>query len=1092
MRQFIGLLAVVVLCLLISSVFAEDKIYGSNTLRGNPNLSAYLENDQGIPTYIEGNLSDRVTAKGGEVAATYSFFEDNRGAFKMTAPAEELKVVRMDIDDLGMSHVRLSQLYQNIPVVGGELISHFSADGKLKTVNGQYYHDIALDVAPRVTADFAIDAASADLESFFGKGEPGQPELVIFPWNDTYYLTWRVFLYSDSPMGRWEYFIDAGTGEVVFSANRIMNENDIGTGYGVMGDFRDSIETNYSGSTYQMIDRTRRAINDVHGHDGQMPASNDIRTNIAGSSLPGTLATDTDNLWDQTNQRPAVDGQVYTGLVYDYMLHHLGRNGYDDNGSSMLTIVNYSGEGDNNAYWDGSRIVVWSWSTGWRSLAGCPDVIAHEWGHAITETTSNLVYQKEAGALNESFSDMMGAAFEFYHPELDEGDWDVGENGQTSGSGFRSMEDPHSAGDPDFYGTTDPYWYDVDGCTPSYFNDYCGVHTNSGVGNKWFFLLSDGGTHHSVTVTGIGVQNAIMVAYRANALYWTSNTDYHQAALATISAANDLDVSGTWAMQASAAWNAVGVSTPGPSITISYPDGLPNRMVPDESFSFSVIAAGTLGGVPVDNSGKLYYSLDGGPFVETTMTQTPSRYIASLPGAPCGSTYQYYVSVDEATTGTVYDPSPTDPFFVAVAETQTVSFADDFQTDQGWTVSGDATEGMWERAVPANGGSRGDPASDYDGSGMCFVTDNGTDADIDGGTTYLDSPDFDMAGSDGLISYARWYSNDFGNAPFSDDFKVYVSNNSGASWVLVETVGPVDQASGGWNEHSFWVSDFVTPTANVRIRFEADDLGEGSVVEAGVDAVSVLLYACESTPEPLAITTDDLIDWTAGVAYSQGLQATGGVGNHSWIDLNGDLAGTGLTLSTSGVLSGMPIVSGLLTFTAQVTDEDTGVDQKVFNFTINEAVSITTEAIVPCTVSVAASRQLTATGGTGTVTWSDINNDLNGTGLALSSAGLLSGMVAQSGSISFTARASDGIGSYEDKYLTVDIMLPYVCGDANGDEEINVADAVYMINYVFKGGSAPDPLESGDANCDGDDNVADAVYVINYVFKGGQAPCCPQ
>jgi len=67
----------------------------------------------------------------------------------------------------------------------------------------------------------------------------------------------------------------------------------------------------------------------------------------------------------------------------------------------------------------------------------------------------------------------------------------------------------------------------------------------------------------------------------------------------------------------------------------------------------------------------------------------------------------------------------------------------------------------------------------------------------------------------------------------------------------------------------------------------------------------------------------------------------------------------------------------------------------------------------------------------------------------------------------------------------------YVCGDANGDGEPNVGDAVFLISYIFKGGPAPDPLEAGDANCDHDTNVGDAVYLIAYVFKGGPAPCCP-
>jgi hypothetical protein len=70
----------------------------------------------------------------------------------------------------------------------------------------------------------------------------------------------------------------------------------------------------------------------------------------------------------------------------------------------------------------------------------------------------------------------------------------------------------------------------------------------------------------------------------------------------------------------------------------------------------------------------------------------------------------------------------------------------------------------------------------------------------------------------------------------------------------------------------------------------------------------------------------------------------------------------------------------------------------------------------------------------------------------------------------------------------------YLCGDANGDDEFNVADAVYMINNIFKGGPNPDPMCVGDANGDGDVNVADAVYMINNIFKGGPLPaenCCP-
>lgn len=63
-------------------------------------------------------------------------------------------------------------------------------------------------------------------------------------------------------------------------------------------------------------------------------------------------------------------------------------------------------------------------------------------------------------------------------------------------------------------------------------------------------------------------------------------------------------------------------------------------------------------------------------------------------------------------------------------------------------------------------------------------------------------------------------------------------------------------------------------------------------------------------------------------------------------------------------------------------------------------------------------------------------------------------------------------------------------GDANHDGGTNVGDAVYLINYVFKGGPAPPQLNEADANNDCGTNVGDAVYLINYVFKGGPAPIC--
>jgi Zn-dependent metalloprotease len=980
-------------------------------------------------------------------------------------------------------------------------------------------------------------------------------------------------------MGRWEYFIDAKTGEIIYKANRIYNANDIGTGIGVMGDTVYHLDTHNNGSSYIMVDYTRRLINNPHGHDGEMPSTSYLQTNIASASLPGTVASDADNYWYDASQSPAVSGHIYTALMYDWLLKDFNQNSYNDAGASMLTVVNYSAEGDNNAYWDGSRIVVWSYSTGWRSLAGCPDVIAHEWGHAVTEYNSNLVYQKEPGALNESFSDMIGAAFEFAHDSMDVPDWFMGENGRTTGTPFRSMSNPHAYGDPDYYGTSDPYWVDVVNCTPSYLNDYCGVHTNSGVGNKWFYLLSDGGTHHDITVTGIGVANAIQIACYANVNYWTSSTDYYNAALGTISAANDLDPSGAWATQAALAWNAVGVSTPAPSLTFSYPNGKPSVVTPDQTTTFQVVVSGFLGGTPVQGSGRLYYSINGAAYTDVFMTQTsPNNYDATLPAVGCNDELKYYVGAREASSTMFFDPADTSNAYSALVATEiTVIFEDDFQTNKGWTVSSTATAGQWQRGTPAGGGLRGDPPTDFDGSGQCYLTGNASgDSDVDGGTTTLTSPAFDLSGNDAQIHYARWYSNDFGAAPNTDTFKVLISNNNGSSWTLVEKVGPTNQASGGWYEYSFWVSSLITPSSQMKLRFEASDLGDGSVVEAAIDDVSVTSYEC-NTNVP-SITTNDVPDWTIGVAYSSQLEVVGGVGPLTWSDKNSNLAGTGLTISSSGLLAGVPSTTGAISFTALVIDSvgssdeqlytfainpnisiitddvsdwtinrpytftlqstggtapgtwsdkfsnlsgtgltlssagilsgtptSSGVisftayiadfvgdsDEKEFSFTINPAIQIATDSLPSGREDSSFSQQLASTGGTGTATWTDKNNNLSGTGLTLSSTGLLSGTPIDSGIITFTAKAADVAGSYGEKLFSFRIKPAYICGDANGNGIVNIQDVTYLITHLYKAGPAPIPPDAGDANGSGGLNIQDITYLINYLYKSGPAPICP-
>ncbi len=277
------------------------------------------------------------------------------------------------------------------------------------------------------------------------------------------------------------------------------------------------------------------------------------------------------------------------------------------------------------------------------------------------------------------------------------------------------------------------------------------------------------------------------------------------------------------------------------------PNGVPEILTPGipANFTLEIIE---IGDILINSTPTLHYRYDNGSYQSIPlMPLGNNHYKAILPPAICGDSPEYYISAQGSASGIhtyPYDaPNTTFSSFVGFLSQ---FYFDDFENDTGWTVSNDVNliDGEWERGIPIGGGDRGDPPTDYDGSGYCYLTDNvDGNSDVDGGITYLISPKINL--SDGyiaVINYAIWYTNYFGINPHADYFDVYLSNDDGVNYQLVESIGPYSVAA--WIPYRLVVNEYMTPTDSMRLVFAASDLGLGSIVEAGVDTCYAYTLTC--------------------------------------------------------------------------------------------------------------------------------------------------------------------------------------------------------------------------------------------------------
>ncbi len=228
---------------------------------------------------------------------------------------------------------------------------------------------------------------------------------------------------------------------------------------------------------------------------------------------------------EKNNDDVALDAHWGAEVVLDYWKNIHNRSSYDDKGTKVFNYVHY-GDAYDNAFWNGTAMTYGDGSyqggtnpDGSFAPLTSMDVCAHEIGHGVCEFTADLVYQRESGAMNEGFSDIWAASVEAYvlsqiDSSLAYDPWGIGEQiderdgglqpGEVGSRALRWMDDPKAAGNPDSYGGVN--WSEPECGTPTLANDQCGVHNNSGVLNKWYYLMVTGSGQ--AFTTGFNKQSA--------------------------------------------------------------------------------------------------------------------------------------------------------------------------------------------------------------------------------------------------------------------------------------------------------------------------------------------------------------------------------------------------------------------------------------------------------------------------------------------------------------------------------------------------------------------------------------------------------
>jgi len=280
-------------------------------------------------------------------------------------------------------------------------------------------------------------------------------------------------------------------------------------------------------------------------------------------------------------------------------------------------------------------------------------------------------------------------------------------------------------------------------------------------------------------------------------------------------------------------------------------DGPSGLIAPGASPRVEVEIKSVLGNFAAGTA-KLWYRYDNGAYQGISLSQVgEDAYATTLPAVDWGDAGEYYFTAqtDQGVTALLPEYATTEVFSFEVGVNR-VAFSDNFETDTGWIAENlGATSGPWQRGVPIDDPCWAwDPVSDADGSGQCWLTENLNNpaystpwnTDVDGGAVRLTSPGIDMSYGRILIAYDYFFN--INSSEGYDHLLVEIDvNNGGGPWTVI--ADHITDGELSWRHHEVGAQALenlgIIPSGTRRLRFTANDDGDPSIVEAGIDAVKI-------------------------------------------------------------------------------------------------------------------------------------------------------------------------------------------------------------------------------------------------------------